>query len=84
MAGTLIFYELLLSQGACFNIGKVLIQSIDDNGKFVGNHNENTLLNNHAYDVELQDGAVKKYGSNIIAEKIISQCNPDGFYRNVL
>ena len=66
------------------NIGKTIRQAIDDNGKVIGSHNDNPLLNTLAYDVEFQDRADKRYGYNIIAEKILSQCNPDGFYTNVM
>ena len=64
--------------------GKVLHQVIDENRKLIVIHNENPLLNNLAYNVEFQDSTVKRYRANIIAENILSQCNPDGFYMNVM
>ena len=50
----------------------------------IGNHNKNPLLNTLVYDVEFPDGAVKKDSANIIAENVLAQCDPDGFYTNVI
>ena len=71
-------------QGEALKTGKVLHQVIDENRKLIVIHNENPLLNNLAYNVEFQDSTVKRYRSNIIAENILFQCNPDGFYMNVM
>ena len=49
------------------NVEKVIRQAIDENGKFIGSHNDKPLLNNIAYGVELQDGSVKRCGYSIIA-----------------
>ena len=46
------FSEDLLPKGETLKIGKVLHQSIDENGKIIVIHNENPLLNNIAYNVE--------------------------------
>ena len=84
MADTSIFAEVLLPQGGYLKIGKVLRQAIDENGKLIGIHNNNTLLSTLAYSVEFQDGAVNIYGTNIIAENISSQCDSDELYTNYM
>ena len=65
-------------------IGKVLFQAIYEKGKFFGNHNKNPLLNTLVYDVQFQDGTVKRYGSSTIAENILSQCDLDGLCTNAM
>ena len=63
----MIFYEVMIPQGNALNVEKVIRQAIDENGKFIGSHNDKPLLNNIAYGVELQDGSVKRCGYSIIA-----------------
>ena len=84
ITGVMISAEVLLPQGEVPQLSKLLRQYVDDNGKLIGNHNENALLNNLVYDVELPDGAVKNYAANIIAENMLAQCDQDGFYTNVM
>ena len=45
MSDTLIIAEVLIPQREVLNIGKVLHQEINENGKFIGSHDENHLLN---------------------------------------
>ena len=82
MADTLIFAEMLLPQGEALNINKVIYQEIDKNGKFIGSHDKNPLMNTLAYDMEFSDNSVKSYGFNIIAENILPPYHPDIFYMN--
>ena len=49
-------------------IGNIIPQAKDENGKFIGTHDENCLMNTLAYDVEFPDGAVKRYVSHIITK----------------
>ena len=65
-------------------IDKSLRQTMDEHGEFIYIHNDNPILNTLAYNVEFQDGSIKRHGANIIAENISSQCNPDRFYTNVM
>ena len=76
--------EVLLPQGQVLQLAKVIRQSIDKNGKVIGNHNKNPLLNTLVYDVDFPDGDVKKYAANIIAENLLDRCDPDGFYTNLM
>ena len=63
---------------------KVIRWSVDADGQVIGSFNENPLLNTLVYDVEFPDGAIKKYAANIIAENVLTQCDPDGHYTNIL
>ena len=65
-------------------MAKVLRKSVDENGKVIVAHNENTLLNTLVYDVEFPDGDVKKYAANLIAENFLSQVDPNGYYTNTM
>ena len=65
-------------------MAKVLRKSVDENGKVIGAHNKNTLLNTLVYDVEFPDGDVKKYAANLISENVLSQVDPNGYYTNTM
>ena len=41
-------------------------------------------MNTLDYDVELQDGAVKRYKAKIISNTILCQCNPDRYYMTIM
>ena len=45
----------------------------------VGSYDENPFLNSIIYDVEFNDGTVKEYSANLIAENMITQVDSDGF-----
>ena len=51
---------------------------VTEDGRTLGNHHENPLLNSIIYDVEFQDGRVREYGANIIAEAMYSTIDPNG------
>ena len=76
----LINAEVLLPQGEDLRAALVLGRAVDEQGRAIGNWNNNPLLNTLIYDVEFPDGEVKKYAANIIAENVLSQCDPDGHY----
>ena len=42
------------------------------------------MLNTLVYDVEFPYDAAKKYTVNVIVVNLLSQCDPDGFYTNVM
>ncbi len=68
----------------CRRLLKVLRHSLEENGKVIGAFNDHPLLNTLVYDVEFPDGANKEYAANIIAESVLSQVYPNGFYTNVV
>ena len=76
--------EVLLPQRELPQLAKVIRQSVDKNGKVIGNHKKKSFLNNLVYDVEFLDCAVKKYAARFIAENVLSQCDPDAFYTNAM
>ena len=70
--------------GVSFANGIVLKRSRDKDGKLVGRHHNNPLLDNTEYDVLMEDGAVERYTANTIAEHIYSQIDGDGYERTLL
>ena len=44
-----------------------------------GTYHDNPFLNTITYDVEFPDGQVKEYGTNIIAENMLTQVDLDGY-----
>ena len=58
----------------------MLKQSLYANEQVVGADNDHPRV----YNVEFPNGSVKKYDENLIAENLLSQVDPDGFYTNVV
>ena len=48
-------------------------------GKVTGKSDDNPYLNSIMYEVELADGRIKEYGTNIITENMLTQVDSDGF-----
>jgi hypothetical protein len=53
--------------GYQFSNGVVKRIARDANGELIGKANPNPLLDTSVYEVELEDGTVKKYHANILA-----------------
>ena len=53
---------------------------MDENGRAIGQFNENPILNTLVYECELPDGTIKEYAANIIAEQILDQVDHEGHY----
>ena len=60
--------ELNLPVGESLRNAKVIGRSKDHNGNMVGSYSENLI-----YDVEFQDGEIREYAANVIAENKYSQ-----------
>ena len=60
-------------------MGKVVRQSLDADGMTTGTYHDNPFVNTITYDVEFPNGQVKEYGSNIIAENMLTQIDSDGY-----
>jgi hypothetical protein len=58
--------------------GRVRERARDDDGQFIGQANDNPLLDTRRYVVEFPDGDVTEYTANVIAESMIAQCDADG------
>ena len=84
VADTLLNAEVLLPQGEDMRLAKVIRRSVGENGRVVGHHSDNPILNTILYDVEFPDGAVKPYSANIIAENILGQVDEQGYHTQLL
>ena len=51
---------------------KVVRQSVDENGKIIGNFHENPMCDKRVYERESLDGTIKEYAANIIAKNIFN------------
>ena len=58
---------------------KVLKRARDNDGEPIGKTHPNPLLDTCAYDCKMHDGTVYRYNANVIAEKVFSQCNNEGW-----
>ena len=84
MTDTLINNEVLLPHGEELIIAKVLRQLVEEQGKVIGNTDENPILNTLIYDVEFPDGNIKKYSANVIAENVFVNCDYEGYYSSMM
>jgi hypothetical protein len=64
--------------------GKVIVASLDRDGKVIGSPNENSFLNTVLYDVEFEDGICQQYGANIIAENMLQNVDNEGHHSDTL
>ncbi len=70
--------EVLLQADDSAAIAKVMQRCVDDEGRVVGNYNENSLLNTIMYECEFGDGTTKAYAANTIATNIYMESDADG------
>ena len=63
---------------------KVVGQSKENNGNIIGKYDNNPMLNTMLYDVKFPDGTIRKYGANIIADKMYSQVDSEDFLHSIL
>ena len=73
--------EVILPQGEDMRLAKVIRRNVDLDGKVIGGYNDIPTLNTILYDVQFQDGAIKLYSANLIAENILMQVDADGYHR---
>ena len=71
--------EVMIQNGDEMAMGKVARQSLDADGRMTGTYHNNPFLNTVTYDIEFSDGQVKEYGTNIIAENMLTQVDSDGY-----
>ena len=50
----------------------------DKDGNPIGGADENTILDSREYAVEFKDGTEAELAANAIAQRMYSQCNPNG------
>ena len=75
---------MLLPQGEAKALAKVVRQVVDEKGRVVGQHNDNPILNTLVYECEFPDGTTKEYAANIIAQNILYEPDPDGYFSTTL
>lgn len=80
---TLINAEVLLPQGEAEALCKVVRRAVDSEGRQIGQANENPMLNTLVYECEFEDGTVKEYAANVIAQNIYAQSDPDGWHHRL-
>ena len=54
-------------------------QALEPDGQTTGSYEKNTMLNSIIYEVEFEDGHIKEYSANTIAENMLTQVYFDGF-----
>jgi len=77
---SLINAEVLLPTREDTVMAKVLHHSLDEPGRVIGAFHENPILNMLVYTCELPDGTTKEYAANIIAENVLYEADPDGYF----
>ena len=59
--------------------GTVRKQLVGPDGQQTGRYDDNPYLNSIVYEVEFDDGGVKEYAANIIAENMLMGVDDDGY-----
>ena len=59
--------------------GKVKRQALGPDGQTTGKYDNNPYHNSVLYEVEFDDGQVREYSANVIAESMLAQIDLDGF-----
>ena len=70
---------VMIQNGDEMAMGKVARRSLDADGRTTGSYHDNPFLNTITYNVEFPDGQVEEYGTNIIAENMLTQIDSDGY-----
>ena len=75
---TYIGTEVSLSHGDSQQTGKDICWARDQDSELTGTAHNNPILDTYSYQVEFPDGQLGKYSANVIAQNMLSQCDPDG------
>ena len=65
-------------------IANVVRQMVDSEGKLIGEHTNNPLLNTLVYGCVFDDGTTREYAANTIASHIFMESDADGFSSSFL
>jgi hypothetical protein len=84
LTDTLINAEVLLPREDSQAIAKVVRRMVDSEGKLIGEHNDNPLLNTLVYEFVFDDGTTREYTANTIASNIFMESDADGFSSSFL
>ena len=80
----LVSAELTLPHDNSIQRATVIRRSRDNDGKLTGVASDNPITDSRIYDVMFDDGTVKQYAANIIAENIYSQVDANGHHSLLL
>ena len=69
----LIYAELQLPHRENMELAKIIERSIGPDGKTTGAYSKQPQLNTVIYNVKFDDGEVKEYAADVIAENMLSQ-----------
>eukprot|EP00980_Cylindrotheca_fusiformis_P005792 scaffold1216_cov64-Cylindrotheca_fusiformis.AAC.1 len=75
---SMINLELMLPQGDSYKPARVTGRTVRDGGT-EGVYDPIPERNTMSYDVEFDDGMVKEYSANVIAEELFNQTDDEGF-----
>ena len=78
LADGLINAEVLLPIGDSKAMATVISCAVDDDGRLIGEHNDNPMLNSLMYMCEFPDGTVKEYSANVIASNLYAEADSNG------
>ena len=81
---TLIQTDALLPHGEEILAAKVICHTLDENGKVMGKHSDNPILNTLMYDVEFPDVTIHPYSANVISNNIYAQVDSEGIRTNII
>ena len=84
LTDTLINAEVLLPLEDSQAIARVVRRMVNLEGKLIGEHNNNPLLNTLVYECEFNDGTTREYAANTIASNIFMESDADGFSSSFL
>lgn len=70
--------EISFPKGGSMVRGRVISRKRDADGNPMGRAHPNPILDTRVYNVEFDDGDVTELTTNLIAESMYSQCDPDG------
>ena len=70
--------EVSLPKNGQLRTGKVIRHQCNDCGDLIGKPNQNPILDMRSYQVQFPDGEIAPNAANLIAENMITQCDPDG------
>ena len=70
--------EVSLPHGDSQQTCKVIHWARDQDGELTGTAHNNLTLDTHSYQVEFPNRQLGEYSTNVIAQNMLSQCDPDG------
>ena len=74
----MIHTQLQLQHGEAMMGARVKGRKRNAFGQEIGAYNENPMMNTMIYEIEFQDGTIKEYAANVIAENIYAQVDHEG------